>query len=176
VETLGVGVMNSTPFSLLASSNSKVDENQEMDLTIGSLNFHVGSLGLIRLSDSTKSNPSVGRTATIAMSESSVGSSSKVNSMVSFATTENTGGKIEELDEIVGNLDLGKTMGQSNFNRKDFTTRSGGVSSNIHQMRVIITEAAGENNDTDNIAVDAQGNKSRSNSRKEKEKIHVSTG
>jgi hypothetical protein len=44
---------------------------------------------------------------TIAMSESSVGSSSKVNSPVSFATMENIGGKIEELDETMDNLNLG---------------------------------------------------------------------
>jgi hypothetical protein len=63
--TLGIGIMNLMVFSLLANSNSKVDGNQisfgtvdfqphpptltpifasldqEMDLTIGSLNFHV---------------------------------------------------------------------------------------------------------------------------------------
>jgi hypothetical protein len=96
-------------FSLLANSNSKVEGNQisfgtidfqphpptltpifasldqEMDLTIGSLNFRVGSLGSIRLTDSTKLDPSVSKTVTIAMSESSEGSSSKVNSSVSFA-------------------------------------------------------------------------------------------
>jgi hypothetical protein len=123
VGTLGVGVMNSMTFSLLANSNSKVDGSQisfgtvdfqlhpptltlvfasldqEMDLTIGSLNFHVRSLGWIRLSDSTKSDLSASKTATITMSESSVGSSSEVNSPVSFTTTENIGGKIEELDD-----------------------------------------------------------------------------
>jgi hypothetical protein len=41
------------------------------------------------------------------MSESSVGSSSEVNSPVSFATTENPEEKIEELDETMENLDLG---------------------------------------------------------------------
>jgi hypothetical protein len=121
--SLGVGIMNLTAFSLLANGNSKVDGNQisfgtvdfqlhpptltpvfasldQMDLTIESLNFHVGSLGLIRLSDSTKSDPSTCKTATIAMSESSVGSSSEVNSPVSFATTENIGEKkIKELDD-----------------------------------------------------------------------------
>jgi hypothetical protein len=123
--------MNSTAFSLLANNNSKVDGNQisfgtvdfqlhpptlipvfasldqEMDLTIGSLNFRVGSLGSIRLSDSTKSDPSASKTAIIGMSESSVGSSSEVNSPVSFATTENTGEEIKELDETMDNLDLG---------------------------------------------------------------------
>jgi hypothetical protein len=41
------------------------------------------------------------------MSGSSVGSSSEVNSSVSFAITENIGGKIEELDKTMDNLDLG---------------------------------------------------------------------
>jgi hypothetical protein len=40
---------------------------------------------------------------------------------------------------------------------------------------VIITEAAEENDHADNTAIDAQVGKSRSNSKKEKEKIHVST-
>jgi hypothetical protein len=131
VGTLGVGIMNSAPFLLLANNNSKVDGNQisfgaidfqlhpptltpvfatldqEMDLTIGTVNFRIGSLGSIRLSDLTKSDPSTSKTATIAMSESSVGSSSEVNWPVSFATMKNIGGKIEELDETMDNLDLG---------------------------------------------------------------------
>jgi hypothetical protein len=84
VGTLGVGITNSTPFSLPANNNSKVDGNQisfgtvdfqphpptltpvfasldqEMDLTIRSLSFRVGSLGSIRLSDPTKIR-SIGR-------------------------------------------------------------------------------------------------------------------
>jgi hypothetical protein len=131
VGSLGVGIMNSTAFSLLANSNSKVDGNQisfgtidlqlhpptlilvfasldqEMDLMIGSLNFRVGSLGSIRLLYSTKSDLSANKTATIAMLESSVGSSSEVNSPVTFATTKNTGEKIQELDGTMDNLDLG---------------------------------------------------------------------
>jgi hypothetical protein len=67
--TLGIGIMNSAAFSLLANSNPEVEEiqipfgtvnfqphqssftqafesmDQDMDLTIGSLNFRVGSLG-----------------------------------------------------------------------------------------------------------------------------------
>jgi hypothetical protein len=102
VGSLGVGIMNLMAFSLLANNNSKVNGNQisfgtvdfqphqptltpvfasldqEMDLTIGSLNFHVGSLGSIRLSDLMKSDPSAEKTTTMAISESSVGSSSKV--------------------------------------------------------------------------------------------------
>jgi hypothetical protein len=38
------------------------------------------------------------------MSESSVGSSSEVNSPVSFTPMENTGGTTEELDEIMKNF------------------------------------------------------------------------
>jgi hypothetical protein len=133
-------------FSLLANSNSKVDGNQisfgtvdfqlhpptlmpafasldqEMDLTIGSLNFRVGSLGSIRLSDSTISDPLASKTVTIAMSESSVGSSSEVNSPVSFATMEKREEKIKELDELMGNLDIGEAMGHLDLDQKDFTT------------------------------------------------------
>jgi hypothetical protein len=172
----GIGIMNSTAFLLLANSNVEIDRNQEMELTIGSLNFRVGSLGLSRLSDPTKPDPSARETKTVAMSKSSMGSSSEVNSPVSFATTENSEGKIEELDETMGNLDLGGTMDQTYLSQKDFTTRSGGVSSNIHQLCTIITEAAEENDDIDNAATHAQVDKPRSNSKKEKEKIHVSIG
>jgi hypothetical protein len=80
--TLGVGIMNSTAFLLLANSNPKFDEiqipfetvdfqphqssftqvfesmDQDMDLTIRSLNFRLGSLGSIRLSDPVKPGPS----------------------------------------------------------------------------------------------------------------------
>jgi hypothetical protein len=130
VGTRGVGIMNSTTFSLLANNSLKVDENQisfgtidfqphpsnsalifesmdhDMDLTIRSLNFRVGSLGLIRLSYPAKPDPSTSEAKTIAMSESSVGSSSEANSPVSLATAETVGGKIAELDETMENLDL----------------------------------------------------------------------
>jgi hypothetical protein len=62
--------------------------DQDMDLTIGSLNFRVGSLGSIRLSDPVKPGPSGSESKTVAMSESSEGSSSEVNSPVNFAATE----------------------------------------------------------------------------------------
>jgi hypothetical protein len=117
---------------LSANNNSKVDGNQicfgtvdfqphpptltpvfasldqEMDLTIGSLNFRIDSLGLIHLSDPMKLNPLAGKPMTMAISESSVGSSSEVNSPVSFTTIENIEDKIEELDETMENLDLGE--------------------------------------------------------------------
>jgi hypothetical protein len=122
--------MNSTVFLLLANSNPEVDEiqmsfgtidfqphlsnstpifesmNQDMDLMIGSLNFRVGSLGSIRLSDPAKPDPSASEAKTIAMTKSSVGSSSEANSPVSLATAEITGEKITELDETMENLDL----------------------------------------------------------------------
>jgi hypothetical protein len=135
VGSLGVGIMISTAFLLSANSNSKVDGNQisfgtadfqphpptltpvfasldqEMDLTIGSLNFRVGSLESIRLSDPSKSDPSAEKTMTMAISESSIGSSSEVNSSVSFTTTKNMEDKIEELDKTMENLDLGEQSG-----------------------------------------------------------------
>jgi hypothetical protein len=83
--TLSVGIMNSMAFSLLADSNLEVDgiqipfgtidfqphqssfmqvfesTDQDMDLMIGSLNFHVGSLSSIRLSDPAKLGPSASK-------------------------------------------------------------------------------------------------------------------
>jgi hypothetical protein len=123
-----------------------------------------------------KSDPSADITTTMVGSESSVGSSSKVNSSVSFTTMENTKDKIEELDEIMGNLYFKEVMDRLDLDQEDFATRSGGVSSNMHQVCIIITEAAEENNDTNNIVVNTQDNKPRSNSEKEKEKIYVSAG
>jgi hypothetical protein len=120
--------MNSTAFLLLANSNPQVDEiqipsgtvdfqphqssfaqvfesmDQDMDLTIESLNFCVGSLGSIRLSDPTKPDPSTSEPETVAMSESSEGSSSEVNSPVNLAGAEE--GKIAGGDETMENLDL----------------------------------------------------------------------
>jgi hypothetical protein len=128
VGTLGVGIMNSMAFSLLANSNPEVDEiqipfetvdfqphqssftrvfesmDQDMDLMIGSLNFRVGSLGSIRLSDPAKPGPSASESKTIVMSESSEGSSSKVNLPVSLTEAEE--GKIAGGDETMENFDL----------------------------------------------------------------------
>jgi hypothetical protein len=120
--------MNSTAFSLVANSSPEVDEiqisfgtidfqphqssftqvfesmDQDMDLTIGSLNFRVGSLGSIRLSDPAKPGPSASEPKTVAMSESSEGSSSEVNSPVSLAEVEE--GKLAGGDETMENFDL----------------------------------------------------------------------
>jgi hypothetical protein len=100
VGTLGVEIMNSTAFLLLANSGLEVDENQEVELTFGSLNFYIGPSGTTRLSDSTKSVPSAGKAERMTSSGSSVRSSSKANSPVSLAATENLQGKLEEPDKI----------------------------------------------------------------------------
>jgi hypothetical protein len=78
--------------------------DQDMDLTIGSLNFRVGSLGSIRLSDPVKTGPSVSKPETVAMSKSSEGSSSEVNSPVSLAEAKE--GKIAGGDKTMENFDL----------------------------------------------------------------------
>jgi hypothetical protein len=78
--------------------------DQDIDLTIGSLNFRVGSLGSIRLSHPMKPDPSASEPETVAMSESSEGSFSEVNSPVSLA--EEKEGKITGGDETMQNLDL----------------------------------------------------------------------
>jgi hypothetical protein len=107
--TLGVGIMKSIAFLLLANSNPEVDENQNMELTIGSLSVYVGPSDSTRLSDL----PSASKTKTITMSRSSVGSSSEVNSPVSFAAKENMQKKLEEFDGTRKELDEEVTMDKS---------------------------------------------------------------
>jgi hypothetical protein len=167
--------MDSTAFSLLANDSSEIDENQKMEITIGSLSFCVGLSGSTRPSDPTKLDPLASKVKTITMSGSSVGSSSEVNSPVSFTTTEDTEKKIEGFDEATEKFDIEETVGQSHPSQKDFVTQIGGVSGNIQQLCVIITEATEENDHVDNTTADAQVDKLRSNNKKEKEKIHVST-
>jgi hypothetical protein len=77
--------MNSTAFLLLANSSTGTDENQEMELTIGSLSIFVRPSGSTRLSDSAKLDSSASEHETVAMIESSEGSSSEVNSPFSLA-------------------------------------------------------------------------------------------
>jgi hypothetical protein len=60
---------------------------------------------------------------------------------------------------------------------RDIANRRSGVSKSVHQLCVIITEAAEEeNNRTGNKEVDMHVDKLRSNGKKEKEKVHVSAG
>jgi hypothetical protein len=125
---MGVDIMNSMAFPLLANNNSQVDKiqipfgtidfqphqssftqvfesmDQDMDLTIGSLNFHVGSLGLIRLSDPMKTGLSASEPEIVAMADSSEGSSSEINSPVSLVEAEE--GKLVGGDETMKNFDL----------------------------------------------------------------------
>jgi hypothetical protein len=168
--------MNSTAFSLLANSNLEVDESQEMELAIGSLSFYVGPSGSTRLLDPAKSGPSASKAERITLFGSSVGSSSEVNLPVSLTATENMQKGLEEFDETRGKLDIETTVVKPHDGPRDLATRSSGVSKSVHQLCVIITEAAEENNHEGNKEVDMQVDKPRSNSKKEKEKIHVSTG
>jgi hypothetical protein len=126
--TLGVGIIDLTTFSLSSKSNSKIDKNQitfgtvdfqthpptldpvfasldqEMDLTVGSLNFRVRSLGSLRLSGSIYSDPSANKTAVATTSGISTGSSSAVNLLVSTKSAERKRNIVDELDKIMENL------------------------------------------------------------------------
>jgi hypothetical protein len=174
--TLGVGIMNSTAFSLLVSNNPGVDENQEMELTFGSLSFYNGPSGSTRLSDPMKSGPSASKTERITASGSSVGSSSEVNSSVSLTAIEGMKEKLEEFDKTRGKPDIEEAVAKTHDSSRDFAIESSGVSRSVHQFCVIITKATEEDNHEGNKEVDLQVDKPRNNSKKEKEKIHVSTG
>jgi archaellin len=96
--------MNSMAFSLLANSSAEVNENQEMELTIGSISIFIGPSGSSSLSDPTKQDPSVSEPETTAMMEYSEGSSSEVNSPVSSEEVQK--GKIVEGDEAMENFNV----------------------------------------------------------------------
>jgi hypothetical protein len=162
-------------FLLLANSSLEVDENKKMELTIRSLSFYVGPSGSTCLSDPAKSGPSTSKTKIIAKSGSSVGSSSEANSPVSPAAIENLQEKLEESDKTGRKLIAEATMDKPRDKSRDFASRSSGISRSVHQLCVIITEAAEqENNHACNEEVDMQVDKLRSNGKKEKEKVHVS--
>jgi hypothetical protein len=114
-----------------------------MDLTIGSFNFPFGSPGSVRLSDPVNSGPSAGKTTIAATSETSVGSSSAVNSPVSIKPVKGKGNTIKELDEIMENLCLEESLGYSdmasdenfdnviNYSEEDFVACYDTVSGNF---------------------------------------------
>jgi hypothetical protein len=104
VGILGVGIMNSTAFSLLANSSAEVDEKREMELTIVSISIFIGPSGSSRLSDPTKQDPSASEPETTAMMEYSEGSSSEVNSPVSPGEMHK--GKIVVGDEAMENFNV----------------------------------------------------------------------
>jgi hypothetical protein len=167
--------MNLTAFLLLASNNPGVNKNQEMELMFKSLSFYIGPSGSTRLSDPTKSSPSASKTKKITESRSSMGSSSEAKSPVSLTATKDMIEAFEEFDETRGKIDkeaATKTCGSS----RDFAIESSGIPKSIHQLCVIITEAAEEGNHEGSKEVDLQVKKLRSSSKKEKEKIHVSAG
>jgi hypothetical protein len=114
--------MNSTAFSLLANSSAGIDENQEMELTIGSLSILIGPSGSTRLSDPAKPDPSASEPETVAMMEYSEGSSSEVNSPVSLGEVQE--GKIAEGDEIVENFDLGVQLEDLMIYHDDISDKS----------------------------------------------------
>jgi hypothetical protein len=121
--------MNSMAFSLLANNSTEVDENQETELTIGSLSILIGPSGSSRLSDSTKPDPSASKPETVVMLESSEGSSSEVNSPISLGKT-----KIAEGDKIWEKFDLKETARKTHNSTRDFATESSGVSKKVHQL------------------------------------------
>jgi hypothetical protein len=147
-----------------------------MELTFRSLSFYIGPSGSTRLSNQTKSGPLASKTKRITASGSSVGSSSEVNSPVSLTATEDMKEKLEEFDKIRGKPDKEEAAAKTHDSSRDFAIKSSGVSRSVYQLYVIITEAAEEDSHEGNKELDLQVDKPRSNSKKEKEKIHVSTG
>jgi hypothetical protein len=112
---------------------------------------------------------------------------------------ENIEEKVEELEEIMENLDLGELSGYldkgsnesfDNYPVKDLTTQSCGVSNsnedtwrpegkhtnNIHQMCVIISEAAEDDDGGNNPVINSQGDNQGNNHRIERKEVYVSTG
>jgi hypothetical protein len=105
-----------------------------------------------------------------------VGSSSEVNSPVNLTATEDMVETLEEFDEARGKPDIEGAVAKTHDNSRDFAIENSGISRSVHQLCIIITEAAEEDNHEGNKEVDLQVDKPRNNSKKEKEKIHVSTG
>jgi hypothetical protein len=147
-----------------------------MELTIGSLSFYVRPSGSARLSDLVKSGLSASKVERIAISGSSVGSSSEVNLLVSLTVTEDMQKRFEEFDKTRGKPEMEATTVKTHDSPRDFAIGSSGISRSVHQLCVIITEAAEEDNYEGNKEVDMKVSKLRSNSKKEKGKIHISTG
>jgi hypothetical protein len=113
-----------------------------MDLAIGRVNFCIGSLGSVRLSDPINSGPSAGKNADAVTSKTSVGSSSEINSPVSIMPMNNKRNTMKELGEIMKNLDLEESSGYSdmasnenldninNYSEEDFMACYGNISGN----------------------------------------------
>jgi hypothetical protein len=119
--------------------------------------------------DPTKSDPSARKPETVSMMESSEGSSSEVNSLVSIGETQIAGG-----NEIKFDMEEKALKARSSI--KDLAAGGSGVSKSVHQLCAIITEAEEENDHEGNKEVDRKVDKTKEPNRKEKEKIHISTG
>jgi hypothetical protein len=76
--------------------------------------------------------------------------------------------KLKEFDETRGKPGMEEAVAKAHDSSRDFAIESSGISRSIHQLCVIITEAAEEDNDEGNKKVDLQVDKLRSNSKKEK--------
>jgi hypothetical protein len=151
---------------LLANSSTEVDENQELELTIGSLSILIGTSGSSRLSDSTKPSLLANKPKAEAMLEFSESSSNEVNSLVSSGNTP-----IKKDDKIWEKFDFEERVHNS---PRDFDMRSNGVSK-VHQLCIIITEAEEESSKEGSKKIDRQVDKEKEY-KKEKEKVHVSAG
>jgi hypothetical protein len=66
---------------------------------------------------------------------------------------------LEKLDETQGEHDEGVTTDKSCNSQRDLTTGSSGVSRSVHQLCIIITEAAEENGHVNNEENDMQVDK-----------------
>jgi hypothetical protein len=120
--TLGVGIMNSTAFLLLANSSAGTDKNQEMELTIESLSIFIGPSGSTRLLDPAKPDPSASEPEIVAMMEYSEGSFSKVNSPVSLGEVQKR--KIVEGDKTMENFNLGVQLEDLMIHHDDISDKS----------------------------------------------------
>jgi hypothetical protein len=163
--------MNSTAFSLLANSSTEIDENQEMELTIGSFSIFIRPSGSSRLSDPTKQDSSASEPKTVVMQESSEGSSGEVNSPVSLGKAP-----ITEGDKIWEKFDLEERACKTRNSTRNFAAGSSGVSKRVHQLCVIITEAEEEINNEGSKGVDRQVDNIKEHNKREKEKVHISAG
>jgi hypothetical protein len=84
----------------------------DMDLTIGSFNFCIGSLGTLRLSDPIFLGPLSNKPAAAPTSATSIGSSSEENSPVSIKRPESKDSIVDLLDGIKENFDSMETTGK----------------------------------------------------------------
>jgi hypothetical protein len=83
---------------------------------------------------------------------------------------------LKEFDETRGKPGIEEVVAKVHDSSREFAIENNGISRSVHQLCVIIAEAAEEDNHEGSKEVDLQVDKSRSNNKKEKEKIHVSTG